>query len=635
MKSSYFRIKGKYLFDTGESSEALDHYYKCWDIVRDNQIPNEESTILQEIGLYFSEHRDFASAFVYFRDSLKIREKHNFQPFIASSLHDYGNAFQSMGETDKALKYFNRALAIFVELELKTSIARVYNDIGYAHQNLGHLDDALLHYETSLKISQELQDKSRIANAYNSIGIFYVYKGELDKALEYQYKSLHINESIKNEIASAGNYNNIGLILQQKGDLSQSLQFHLKHLQTAEKFDRKTDLATAYVNLGSVYHIQGDLDLAEENFMKCLEIDKATGNDIEIAETLYNLLRVNIEKDKMEQAQEYLNELKRLNQTGPNKIVSLRARLATAILLKEGDRTVNRAKAQEILTEIANEEILEHELTVHAKLSLSELLLIELKNTGNEEVLSEFKTIVEDLTYFAQDQNSWKLLAETYLLQSRFAILELNLEEAQRLINQAQIIADTNGLTNLARKISQQFDRLNDQQSSLERLVKQEATLLEKIDEINLEETLNRMINKRPDEVDMVPEVPAMLLVLDTSGIQLYTKKFDQGSQVKEDLIGGLLTAVHTLSEDVFATSGSIQRIRHNEFTVVLKPVDSVLFCYVFTGQSYLALQRLDKLIHLLRGSKTIWDAFQRDIPGLTKSEKDGMRIIVNDVFAT
>ncbi|MHA2252309.1 MAG: tetratricopeptide repeat protein [Candidatus Kariarchaeaceae archaeon] len=632
VRSIFERLKGRQLQIRGNSNEAIVHHQKSWDLIKDTSHDIEIYRSATALGFFYENIQDYSNAVKFYKICLTISTDNELSFFQADAYYNLGNIDQSRGEWDRATANLDKSLEINLKLGLKGGIARVYNNFGIIALSKGDIDLALEHYKTALEINLEVDNKSRIARSYNNIGHIHNFKGDLDLALEYQFKSLSLNELLTDELSIARNFNNIGLILQQQGDLTESLYYHEKHFEIVNRIGSKADLAASYVNLGMVYKIQGELVKAEEYFTRCLKIDKEVSSEIDIAESMYNLFLVKLNNSIIE-AEEILYELSELDRKSGAKIINIRYRIANALFLKKSKRTISRAKSQEILDQLVREEIVDNELTVFAKLNLCELLLFELKNIGEEEVLDELKELVQNLLFYAKEQNTWLLLTEIYLIQSKLALLELDLEEAQKLTNQAQIIADTKGLTNLSVKILNQFDKLNEQQLMIKQLVEKSAPLSEKVEGLKLEDMISEIIEKKPERISEVPDDPAMLLILNNSGISLFLKKFGEGLKFDDNLIGGLLTAIHTLSEDVFATQGSIQRIKHDEFTIMLKPIDDLLFCYVFTGQSYTALKRLNKFIDSLQQSKTIWTALERDLPGLTLSEKDGMGLIITEMF--
>ncbi|MFQ5820466.1 MAG: hypothetical protein ACE5I5_10805 [Candidatus Heimdallarchaeota archaeon] len=153
-------------------------------------------------------------------------------------------------------------------------------------------------------------------------------------------------------------------------------------------------------------------------------------------------------------------------------------------------------KAEEILEQVVDEEVADHSLTVTAMIHLCELLLFELKMTGEEEVLEEVKDLTHRLLDIAKQQSSHSLLAETYLFQSKFALMELDVERARKLLAQAHIIAEEKGLYMLARMVAQERDLLLSQLHKWERIIEQTPSRRKMIDLTQLDDLLERTIQK-------------------------------------------------------------------------------------------------------------------------------------------
>ena len=90
------------------------------------------------------------------------------------------------------------------------------------------------------------------------------------------------------------------------------------------------------------------------------------------------------------------------------------------------------------------------------------------------------------------------------------------------------------------------------------------------------------------------------------------------------------LTKIH------FASSGSIDRIRHGEFLIIFKSKDNFLFGYVFKGQSYSAISKLKEFVEKLYKEKDIIKELTLSANGYTEiSNKINMVIdqICNKIF--
>ena len=83
-------------------------------------------------------------------------------------------------------------------------------------------------------------------------------------------------------------------------------------------------------------------------------------------------------------------------------------------------------------------------------------------------------------------------------------------------------------------------------------------------------------------------------------------------------------------------------RITYREYTVVLKALDALLFCYIFKGQSYLALQKLEQLTERVRESPGIWEILStamktksvlKAADKIRATDESGLDQLITDIF--
>ncbi|MFX0092966.1 MAG: hypothetical protein ACFFBD_14500, partial [Candidatus Hodarchaeota archaeon] len=298
---------------------------------------------------------------------------------------------------------------------------------------------------------------------------------------------------------------------------------------------------------------------------------------------------------------------------------SQRYRVAEALVLKLSTRARGWVKAQEIFEQVVDEEVVDHEVSVVAMLNLCELLLIELRSSGNPEVLSEVNALVNRLLNIAKQQNSYSLLTEVSLLKSKLALVELDVRGAQRLLTQGQLTAEEQGLHRLAMKLSIEHDALLGQLNKWEELIERDASVTERAELAQFDEIIADMIHKREVDLPKLPEEdPVWLLILNDAGLSLYSKTFLTEGEMNDQLIGGFLTAIQAFSSEVF--SQSLDRVKLEEYTLLMKSEKPFLLCYVFRGQSYSAQKKLAKLGENVRKNEAVWDA-------LTEATEDGKQL--------
>ncbi|MFW9855057.1 MAG: tetratricopeptide repeat protein [Candidatus Thorarchaeota archaeon] len=585
-------------------------------------------------GKLYQKKGDLNSALENVQESLSLQRSLNGVLDTAEPLNVLGIIYAQKGDFDLALEHFGSSLELFEEIgNLKSSI-KILNNMGLCLSMKGELDQAIENYERSLRMSEKLGIKSYVAAISMNIGLIQQKKGDLDSALNYYQTSLPIFEELNNAHNVATCLNNVGIVFQVKGELDQALKHYKKSLEKREELGNKQEIAESYNNIGALLEMRGDYVESSSYYMQSFLLSEEIGNDTDTCETLYNLVRSSVHAENEEQARLYLQKLQEINDKAGNKLINQHFRLARALVLKMSTRVTSQAKAQEIFQDISNEEVLNHHLTFEAMLNLFELLLNELRTTGRTDVLNEVKQLSENLLEIAKSQSSFSKLAETYRLQAKLALLELDVKKCQQLLTQAQLIAETKGLQKLAISISNEYDTLLTQLSKWDDYVDRQASISERYELAELEKMMSALLQKKVMSDDELPEEqPLMLLILDEGGISIFSKNFGT-EPLKEQLIAGFLNAINAFMQEAFSVSGSIERIKHRENTLLLKTIEPFLFCYAFQGQSYSALQKLEKFIDNIQASDELWNALVNiKAKGRTHLVKEALDNVLEQVF--
>ncbi|MHA1911020.1 MAG: tetratricopeptide repeat protein [Candidatus Kariarchaeaceae archaeon] len=551
-------------------------------------------------------------------------------------LNNKGILYLNKGELDQAIDLFKDCLTINEEIGAKKGIAAILNNIGIIYWQKGEMDQTLDYWKKSLAIREELGNKQDIAASLNNIGALYDKGGELDKSMEFYKKSLKIKRELGNKQDIAASLNNIGGNYRQKGELKQALDYYEKSLVMREEVGNKYAIACSLSNIGDLYQETGALESALDLLKQSLLLFTETGNKIDISSSLFRLICLTIDLD-IDQAKDYFVDLQLINEQEENKRIDQQSRLAEALILKKSKRRKNLTKAEEILEEIVEEDILSHDLTVRALINLSELLLDELNSTGEETILVDLEEKVEKLMEIAKKQQSYTRLTESYWLKAQIALVRLDLKEARNLLTQAQAIAEDKGLERLARKISSEHDQLLEQMDQWEELIVKDASITERVKVANLDELVGWMARKREIKIEEKEDEPVMLLLVSESGLPIYSKHFDESRALKDILISGFLTSINTFVKEAFHAPGMIRRIMHDEYTLSFDLVDPILFCYVYEGQSYTAMKKLEQLITNVHDSE-IWSSLEevgKKGYKLRNGEIAQMEGIIENIFLT
>lgn len=632
--------KGYALLGLGKLDECLNMVEKGENLLDSlknikKYVMIEKQAIISELkGMIYRYKGNTILAYDFLNQSLSIMEKLKNKGGQAGLLNNLGIIHASKYEIDQALEFLQRSLGMFEELEMVSPKCKVLNNIGLVHSLKGEFDLALEFYQKSSELNKEFNEKKPEATLLMNTAQIYHHRGDLETAIEYNHKCQKIFEELNCSFERAICLNTIGTIHELRGELYKAHDLYTKGFITFKEVDNKPRTAMAYNNIGNTYLDGGDIDKAISHYEEALEIFKNSCNDLETCITLYNLISVNIQHDSKDISQKYLHNLQEINERRNDNIINQIYHLAQALVLKTSERVINQAEAQQIFQTIIDEKKIRNEFSIIAKKNLFELLIQELSTSGDEEILDEIKEISQDLITIAKKQQSSSLLIETYILQSKMALLELDIETARQLLNTARKIAEEKELQRLAVMISREYDSLLSQMSRWTNLADRDVSLAERLELAELESMVTRLIRKKAEIDELSEEEPILFLILARSGMSMFSKHFISESQLVDQLIGGFLTAINAFTQQAFSESGTIEGIKHREYTILMNPTDPLLCCYVFKGPSYYALQKLKNFSETIKVSDTIWNTMlEASKIGRDISEDNAINDLVTKIF--
>lgn len=477
-----------------EGERLLEEIIREESDIQEKQIKSRKGDLLHHGGILYWYKGDLDQALEHYQQNLMIKEELGNRRGIAVSLNNLGLVYWSKGDFDRALEYYQRSLTISEELGNKRQIATLLSNLGNVYARKGDLDQALECQKRSLAIREELGDKYDISMSLINMGVVFQLKGDLDRALEHYQRSFVLSKEVRNKSAIALAINNLGSIFQLKGDLDQAVECFQKSLAIYKELGIKQDIALLLGNIGGIFRMKGNFADALEYYQQSLALFKALGNDPLTAIILFELVWVALERQDSALVQKYLQELQQINERIDNRIIDQRYRIAKALSLKASTRARHKLKAGEILEQVVDEEIGDHSLTVTAMIHLSDLLLSELKMTGEDELFEEIKSLTNRLLEIAQQQSSHSLLAETYLIQSKLALIELDMGQAKKLLTEAHRIAQEKGLHRLGQTVEHERAFLQSQMQKWDLIRKENPSRQELIALTGLDNFLEQMI---------------------------------------------------------------------------------------------------------------------------------------------
>ena len=572
----------------------------------------KQSSILNKLGQYQESYSIAETAY---------QESQNLKSYLQSvdALVWMSHALVWIGDLEKAENLIVESEALLEALVKESSIDLEQREASIAFVKAviswfrGDMNQSLEYGKYSLKLREKYGNNHKILESLFAIGMAYSFsKSDLDTGLRYAERCQILAEEINHRQILNFTYMNLGVINGLKGEYEKALIYYKQCLPFFEESNNIQWISATLSNIAIVYFHQGKFDLSTNILEKCLSLVKEIGNSWFIAVNLCNLIETLRIKGDLEQAKKFLEELKQLNDEQNNNWIKMAYLFSKAAILKESPRIHNRAKAEKILKHVIQRELIPNlDINIDAIVNLCDLLLDELCITNNIGVLEDLNPYIMQLLDLAQKTNSFWVLAETYVLQAKLALLTLDLKGARRLLTQAQQIAEKQGIHRLAVKISIQHDDLLQKLNIWKSLKDSESSLSERIKLTNVEKQMKNMIQKRRNEIPEIhEEKPVMILVISEGGGPAFSKLFGETLFIEDDLISSFLAAFNQFSGELF--SEGLDRATFGQYTLLMKPISTFLVCYLFEGQSFYAQKKIQDFVENIENNDNLLERFDR-----------------------
>ncbi|MFW9902329.1 MAG: tetratricopeptide repeat protein [Candidatus Thorarchaeota archaeon] len=418
-------------------------------------------------------------------------------------LYRSDEALEKIKDGEELLKAINQE--ILGDHKLRESEIHFLKAFFYYLKN--DADKAEEHSDFCLALREELNFKQGLVEVLIMRSWIYSFlKGNLDNALKAVELGISLAKEFNYKFFIAFGLENMGTIYNFKGEIKPSTIAYEQSLSIYKELNNRRKMATILNNIGWAYTVVRDLDRSIKYLEQSLTLNRELGLDMNIALSLINIIINSIENQDLEKANQYFNDLEKMEICSKSNYVNRWYRFCKAFLLKTSLRAPHRGEAEVILKQILNEEFDDYELQVLTLLNLSELLLIEVRLLNDLQVLKELESLISRLLDIAEKNKSYYLLTEIYYLQGKLTLLTLDTKEARKFLTQAQRIAERWDYNELANNISIELDKLNNQLNMWDDLREEEISLSERIKLAGMDEQMEHLLWNRVSLTTQVKE---------------------------------------------------------------------------------------------------------------------------------
>ena len=419
---------------------------------------------------------------------IEVTERYGNDYAKAFYISYYIQIYKALGDQTKRLEYLLKRKELWDKVEME---GREENHKGYMatyYKDQGDLDKALKNYREIIDYFKEIGDEKSLSNLNEMIGEILLKKGELIEAEEHIKQSYSFNLENRFE----GWWSVFPLMAKTyllKGDLDNARKIYEEYLAIGENLQVKGVILHTLKDLSLVLWQMGKKEEALEYAWRSYEVVSETDSLLWKGFILVNLIFLLVEYDELDSAESKLVEFNEIISETNERDLERSFRFSEAKLLLQKEDEKNQLRA-EILLEGLLKEKLDYQDYVNVVTSLTELLFLRLYETNDKNILNKIQSYVLDLFSLASSNQSFLLITESLLLQSKLALLELNIEKSKELLDKAMKLAEEKGLKRIAEIVKKERTKFKEDIDQLKSLDK-ETDFNKKMDILHIKTRVN------------------------------------------------------------------------------------------------------------------------------------------------
>ena len=184
----------------GPNSVALENFGKALTIYESKQSKANIARVYQNMGMVYSDKKDWSKAVEAFENCLQIAEETQEKQLRVLTYLNLGKTYALQGTILKAKTFSNKALKMFKRMNDILGIAEAYHVLGiiYSHENDFERGDKFL--SESIKINKEKDYKEGLAETYVTYAKLHLDNGLIDRAKENYMKAINIYQMMNIDV---------------------------------------------------------------------------------------------------------------------------------------------------------------------------------------------------------------------------------------------------------------------------------------------------------------------------------------------------------------------------------------------------------------------------------------------------
>ena len=229
---------------------------------------------------------------------------------LAKCENIFGTIYGELGDISKAKKHFLTSLSLIDRDKDLDLAASLYTNLGIVNNIQGFYGDALNHLNKALNIYTKLNNHKNASEVRLNIGIVNLDSGNFNEAIAALDTTIEISKVGHFNTTLCLAYHLKSQVLIKLEDFFYASEFANKALEMSHNLNDRLAVADIYKVKGTIERHLGNYKIAETNLLTSLRINESFNNQMNAAETAFELGLLYEKMNDANQKNSYLTKAK-------------------------------------------------------------------------------------------------------------------------------------------------------------------------------------------------------------------------------------------------------------------------------------------------------------------------------------
>ncbi|MHA2502523.1 MAG: tetratricopeptide repeat protein [Candidatus Kariarchaeaceae archaeon] len=509
------------------------------------------------------------------------------------------------------------------QLEKDRRYAELKRLRGIYSRYTGELDTAIEYFSHCLYAAEKTDDQRLLSKIYYLLGLVHKENGELARAMTFLMGSLDLRKQFHDEINAAETKYEIGQVREALGDYHGAYQDYKEVYKIGEREENIKLKAVSIAAMGIVNLKMGRSGMGLELATTGLEMKAELGDVFDLSWTLYNLLKILLQSDRDHLAPIFMDELEKLYvENSQHPLIVQHYRLISGYNLMYSDKTIDKAKAQQLFKEVMNKAVIHVELNIAAMIAYTEMLLDELSSIPDEEIIAELRSLFKKLNEIIEEQPSIPISIEINLLKTRLSVMQLEYQRGLALLTNIGKEIDDKKMKYLEHKMMRLHSDVIQRVEEISGIKDDEMGVIQMVEKSQVEEQVAKLLKDSNLLVDPEKPVPVFFMVA-RDEIPVIKVDLVDTPEIDDEILDKMMRSLSMILRTQLSDNEFIERVKYGDYVILTRSLQSFTCNLIIRGSVGQEMMKL--MEHVMEGLITlgIFDDIEESTNQTTTDIKD------------